>query len=115
MEIRRASRKDTTIQIKLRHLAYKSSTYCLLKYKHTTSSSFQPIQTRWRSKTINEQVDVLVMLGEPCLSEGHDAAVAEVLLKMNISLESVHFVPQGLDVPHDCREQRNQGELFPQV
>lgn len=74
------------------------------------------VQTKWSSKAINEQMAVLVALGEPSLNEGHDAAVPEVLLPTNVSLKFVHLVPQGLDVPHDHRGQRDPGEsLFPQA
>eukprot|EP00064_Thunnus_orientalis_P006329 superscaffoldBa00000655_g6345 len=67
------------------------------------------VLTERSSKIINELVNVVVSLGEPCLNEGHDAAVSEVLLKTNIFLEFIHSVPQELDVPLDQRGQMKPG------
>lgn len=36
-----------------------------------------------------------------CLRESQDTTVPEVLQKGDVSLELIHFVPQGLDVPED--------------
>lgn len=74
-----------------------------IKYKHQTFQS----KFNGAPKTVTEQICVPVTLGELWISEDHDTAVSEVLLKMNTFLEFVHFIPQGIDVSHNHRGQKS--------
>lgn len=50
------------------------------------------VQSEGGPEAINGKIGVVVLLGEPCLSENHDTTVLKVLLEANVPLELVVFI-----------------------